>query len=352
MNYENGDDDNYLIMVGGNFMIGGGDQDSGGSGNGNGNGNATSLLSNSSSLPAAATSTTSSEELLTDQQERVLSLLFVLSGLLSIMGSLIIIYKILFKKMLRPIVTRITINNSNTKVGTTSGGLFRQHQRRQRRGDSNDNNNSSTGAVGRRTHNNGGANNDKSGITKSSRTTSVVTTTVTTTSSISTPTTTPYDRIMLGLSIYDVIASFTFVITPFMGLKEESMEGGGGVSSSSASSRIWSIGNATTCSTLGFLQQLSFGAVWYNCMLSYYYLATIKFGMKRHIFAQRVELYVHICTTFYFFLTAIFGNILGFYSEVSTGMGCWGKYSTFVLCSYYALFCFALLLARVLLFQE
>ena len=272
-------DDDERLMAGGSFVIGGSSFSST---------PAPSPTMDNTTSPLSPAVTESTE--LTDHQERVLSVLFVFSGLLSIIGSSIIIYKILFKKILRPIVTRVEIN-SHAKQ-TTASGIFR----------SNRNLNVPT----REASGTGAVVGDKSGLTKSSRTSIV-----TTTAAMSTPTT-PYDRIMLGLSIYDVIASISYVLTPFMG-----------VSVSDSSSRIWSIGTPATCTMMGVLQQISFGAVWYNCMLSYYYLATIRFGVKRHVFAQRVETWIHVWTTFYFWATAIFGAVIGFYSEVSTGMGCW-----------------------------
>ena len=271
-------DDDERLMAGGSFVIGG----SAGSSTPV---PSSTMVNTTSPLSPAVTESTE----LTDHQERVLSVLFVFSGLLSIIGSSIIIYKILFKKILRPIVTRVEIN-SHAKQ-TTASGIFR----------SNRNLNVPT----REASGTGAVVGDKSGLTKSSRTSIV-----TTTAAMSTPTT-PYDRIMLGLSIYDVIASVSYVLTPFMGV---------GVSDSA---RIWSIGTPATCTMMGVLQQISFGAVWYNCMLSYYYLATIRFGVKRHVFAQLAEKWIHVGTTFYFWATAIFGAGIGFYSEVSTGMGCW-----------------------------
>ena len=69
---------------------------------------------------------------------------------------------------------------------------------------------------------------------------------------------TPYDRIMVGLSSTDIIASLSYALGPFLVPQ-------------STSQRVWAIGNVASCTTLGFLTQLSFWSVWYNCMLSFYW---------------------------------------------------------------------------------
>ena len=159
---------------------------------------------------------------LTDSQEKVLSLLFVFSGTLSVLGSSIIVFKIL----------------KNLKKAT------------------------------------------------------------------------PYDRLMLGLSGFDIVASLTYILTPFILPQETSM-------------RVWARGTDGTCTFLGFLSQLSFAAVFYNCMLSFYYLLTVRFGIKRQRFAQRYELWMHAFTIIYFLFTAAIGSVIGVYSEVDVGFGCW-----------------------------
>lgn len=60
---------------------------------------------------------------------------------------------------------------------------------------------------------------------------------------------TPYDRTMLGLSIADLFASFSYGFGPFL-LPEET------------STRPWALGNRTTCTFLGFMSQMAFSAVW------------------------------------------------------------------------------------------
>ena len=122
---------------------------------------------------------------------------------------------------------------------------------------------------------------------------------------------TPYDRIMLGLSGCDIIASVSWILTPFL------------LPSDYGGARVWAIGNEGTCTFLGTLSQFGFCAVVYNLVLSCYYLLTVRFGIKRQLFAKHYELWIHIIPLAYFTITSIGGAIVGVYSEVDLGMGCW-----------------------------
>lgn len=121
---------------------------------------------------------------------------------------------------------------------------------------------------------------------------------------------TAYDRLMLGLSLSDIVASISHWLTPLF-LPTET------------SSRPFAIGNDGTCTFLGFLTQLGFAPVLYNGFLSFYYLLTIRFGVKKHNFARRYEPWMHIITITFSFVTATVGAGMGFYSEVQVGLGCW-----------------------------
>jgi hypothetical protein len=119
----------------------------------------------------------------------------------------------------------------------------------------------------------------------------------------------PYHRTMLALSSSDVLASITCALFSFLMPKGQ---------------RIWSFGNQATCSILGFLTQLTFMAAGCNCILSFYYLLTIRFGVnKRQQFAQRFEKPMHAINLSFFLITATVGVIKGFYSPIDVGFGCW-----------------------------
>jgi hypothetical protein len=118
----------------------------------------------------------------------------------------------------------------------------------------------------------------------------------------------PYHRTMLALSSSDVLASITCALFSFLMPKGQ---------------RIWSFGNQATCCILGFLTQLTFMAAGCNCILSFYYVLTIRFGVKRQQFAQRFEKPMHAMNLSFFLITATVGVIKGFYSPVDVGFGCW-----------------------------
>lgn len=121
---------------------------------------------------------------------------------------------------------------------------------------------------------------------------------------------TSYDRLLLGLSCCDLVASIGFALNPFLLPKGTSI-------------RVWAIGSESSCEFLGFMTQLGFSSVLYNGFLSYYYLLTVRYGVKRHVFARRYEPWFHAISFFFAFITAVVGASMGFYSEVQLGLGCW-----------------------------
>ena len=129
-----------------------------------------------------------------------------------------------------------------------------------------------------------------------------------------TKTTTPYDRIILGLSSCDIVSSITYVIGPFLLPAETSQ-------------RIWAFGNETTCQGLGFLMQLScIWAIWYNCILSFYYLLTVRFRVKRQVFCRKYELWMHLSGILFFPITSVTGYYARWYGEQALTMTCWVRF--------------------------
>ena len=121
---------------------------------------------------------------------------------------------------------------------------------------------------------------------------------------------TSYDRLMLGLSICDIIASVGWALTPFLLPRE-------------TSTNPWAIGNDTTCTFLGFITQLGFSAVLYNMFLSFYYLLTVRYGVKRENFSRNYEQWIHGFVIVYGITTATVGATFGIFSEVQVGLTCW-----------------------------
>ena len=119
-----------------------------------------------------------------------------------------------------------------------------------------------------------------------------------------------YRRIMLGLSCSDFVGSLVLIFQPFL-LPQDS------------SQRVWSIGTDASCSTMGFFQQLIFMSVWYNGMLSLYFLLMVKFGVKDPIFRSKYEPWMHIVCIGYPLITSIAGAKIGLYHELQMSGGCW-----------------------------
>jgi len=115
--------------------------------------------------------------------------------------------------------------------------------------------------------------------------------------------TTPYDRIMLALSTCDIVASCVYMLSPFLLPAETSL-------------RPWTFGTASTCQFMGMLTQLAcLWAIWYNCILSFYYLLTVRFQVKRETFRRKYELWFHLSGMIFFPITALVGYFGSWYYE-------------------------------------
>eukprot|EP00934_Nitzschia_sp_Nitz4_P002615 Nitzschia sp. Nitz4//scaffold51_size120721//93135//94421//NITZ4_003742-RA/size120721-processed-gene-0.163-mRNA-1//-1//CDS//3329553907//2605//frame0 len=118
---------------------------------------------------------------------------------------------------------------------------------------------------------------------------------------------TPYDRLVLGLSVCDIFGSIGYALYPYMGPRETSI-------------RVWAAGTKGTCSFMGFLTQFGFAAVLYNGFLSIYYLLI---RVTRRVFAQRYEPWMHAIPILFALGTGTLGASAGWFSEVQVGLGCW-----------------------------
>jgi len=126
-------------------------------------------------------------------------------------------------------------------------------------------------------------------------------------------TTVPYDRIMLGLSTCDIVASCVYASSPFL-------------LPAATSKRPWAFGTSSSCQFLGLVTQLAcVWAIWYNCLLSCYFLLTVRFQVKRETFAKKYELWMHLSGAIFFPITAIVGYLGGWYGEQELTLQCWNK---------------------------
>ena len=122
-----------------------------------------------------------------------------------------------------------------------------------------------------------------------------------------------YNRLMMAMSIFDLINSFFLLIHPFL----LPQDGG----------QVWSLGNDETCSMLGFFVQLGNAVPLYNVSLNTYFLLTVVYGMNELKIKKWVEPAMHACSILYPLITASVGAGIHLYSENELGALCWiGEY--------------------------
>mmetsp|Transcript_29153 Transcript_29153/g.80052 ORF Transcript_29153/g.80052 Transcript_29153/m.80052 type:complete len:484 (-) Transcript_29153:314-1765(-) len=122
--------------------------------------------------------------------------------------------------------------------------------------------------------------------------------------------TSPYHRILACMSVWDIVFTLQIVLQPFLVPRATSQQ-------------VWAAGNDASCSAMGFWNQLSFAAFFYNGALSVYYVFTIRTGMPEHTFGRTIEPWLHLVCNVYPLVTAVVGAILGVYRENELGPGCW-----------------------------
>lgn len=121
----------------------------------------------------------------------------------------------------------------------------------------------------------------------------------------------PYRRLVLGVTVYGLLLSVSFIVAPVM--KPEGMEG-----------RLWSIGNEDLCEVQGFLMQMAvLGNPMYVLCLAIYYLFTVKHEMPDDQFAKKVEPYLHAVANGWPLLSALVTTFSGNNNTSSTFGSCW-----------------------------
>lgn len=126
---------------------------------------------------------------------------------------------------------------------------------------------------------------------------------------------TPYDRLVFALSVCDIVATVSFVLSPFLIPSGEQAK----------SVRVYAIGTDGSCSLLGWLTQFGFSAVAYNGALSCYYLSTVRFKVSRKDFGEKYEKWIHATILGFFVVTATMGSSIGLFNELDLGFGCWAN---------------------------
>eukprot|EP00980_Cylindrotheca_fusiformis_P027761 scaffold22558_cov116-Cylindrotheca_fusiformis.AAC.10 len=120
---------------------------------------------------------------------------------------------------------------------------------------------------------------------------------------------TPYTRLLIGLSIYDIFSSVSISIATFL--------------RPVSSARAWTFGNDATCTASAFFTQFSHSAEGYNAMLSFYFLLTARLGLKNSCIARWFEPMMHFVSIGFYLGTAIVGAVLGVYADTAVGFGCY-----------------------------
>ncbi|CAJ1954116.1 unnamed protein product [Cylindrotheca closterium] len=122
---------------------------------------------------------------------------------------------------------------------------------------------------------------------------------------------TPYHGLLVAMSLFEILGSFTSAAGPFLYSKQ-------------TSDRIWALGTSGTCTAIGFFNQFgSHSAMLYNGTLSIYFLLTARFNFSNSEIASRYEALMHYLCIGYPLITAFVGLFLNVYGERSTTIGCW-----------------------------
>lgn len=119
-----------------------------------------------------------------------------------------------------------------------------------------------------------------------------------------------YQRIMLGLSVSDLISSLALSLQAFLLPAETSQ-------------RIWAVGNDVTCSMMGFFQQLSLSNIWYTGMLSFLFLLAIRYSVSEERIAKVYEPWMHGLSIGFPLITASILAGMDVYGELDVVHWCW-----------------------------
>ncbi|CAJ1947169.1 unnamed protein product [Cylindrotheca closterium] len=120
-----------------------------------------------------------------------------------------------------------------------------------------------------------------------------------------------YRRLMFSISICDMISTCNIAVHPFLG------------PSDSIRAWVYFVGNDATCTVLGAIGQFSWSTHLYTASLSYYFLLTVRYGMRDEVFARKLEPWIHAAIMMWSFSTASSGVVIDAYHESETSPNCW-----------------------------
>lgn len=122
---------------------------------------------------------------------------------------------------------------------------------------------------------------------------------------------TPYRRLLLGMAIFDIISTTAWISQPYL------------MPSNVIQSYAWSFGNETSCKALAAITQTGIAAHIYSSCLSFYFLLTIRFGMREKTFEKRIEKVMHFGVILFTLGTSVTGLVTDMFYPMHVGPGCW-----------------------------
>lgn len=120
-----------------------------------------------------------------------------------------------------------------------------------------------------------------------------------------------YERLIAMMSIFDIAFSLTLALQMFLTNRKEG---------------YWkplSIGNQHTCTAMGAMQQFSLSSFFYYGCLGFYFLLTLRFGMRQSTMARYIEPSMHALSILWPLTTSILGLYFGWYDSMELFPGCW-----------------------------
>jgi hypothetical protein len=133
-----------------------------------------------------------------------------------------------------------------------------------------------------------------------------------------------YHRLVLGISLVDLSASFWLAMSTWPIPSESNSSGG----------TLWSVGTETTCRVQGFFTQFGISSSFYNASLAIYFWLVVVRGWKEAQLRQ-IEWMLHTVPILWALISAVTGLILDVYGNAL--LWCWvsSEYETFRWAAFY-----------------
>jgi hypothetical protein len=120
-----------------------------------------------------------------------------------------------------------------------------------------------------------------------------------------------YKRLLFGMSVVDIVFSITWAASAFLLDRDNTVR------------NTWVFGTRATCTTVGFLSQVSVANFLYNGMLSLFFLLQVRFNWTPKRIAKCVEPAMHCVSIGYPLCTAVVALVLDTYREMDIGRTCY-----------------------------